>query len=94
MMFLDRPGGMSEDFVGGLGSDGLGDIRAYPPGTHAGVVVIGVENQSPSSVRQAIVDLCAVVDLEDLGGCVAVWRAGMLRVRRAQPTEGDRAGDD
>ncbi len=73
---------------------GLGDIRAYPPGTHAGVVVIGVENQSPRSVRQAIVDLCAVVDLEDLGGCVAVWRAGMLRVRRARPTEDDRAGNE
>ncbi|MFW6034359.1 MAG: DUF5615 family PIN-like protein [bacterium] len=26
---------------------GLGDVRAYPPGTHAGVLVIRVDHQSP-----------------------------------------------
>jgi predicted nuclease of predicted toxin-antitoxin system len=62
---------------------GLGDLRSYPPGTHGGVVVIRVDDQSPRAVAQAVSQLCAAVDLDDLSGCTSVWRAGALRVRRA-----------
>jgi predicted nuclease of predicted toxin-antitoxin system len=73
---------------------GLGDVRSYPPGTHCGVVVVRVDSQSPRAVVQAVSQLCATVDLDDLVGCTSVWRAGALRVRRARndllgPSEGE-----
>lgn len=63
---------------------GLGDIRAYPPGTHGGVLVIRLEHHSPHAIRQAAERIGATVDLADLQGCIAVWRDGELRVRRSQ----------
>jgi predicted nuclease of predicted toxin-antitoxin system len=64
---------------------GLGDIRAYPPGTHAGILVIRLDHQSPHAIRQAVEQVGATVDLANLQGCIAVWRGGDLRVRRPQP---------
>jgi hypothetical protein len=61
---------------------GLGDIRAYPPGTHAGIVVVRLTHQSPRAIRDAIERISVTVDFADLRGCVAVWRDGELRVRR------------
>ena len=45
---------------------GLGDIRAYPP----------------RAIRHAIERIGVTIDLDNLHGCVAVWRDGELRVRR------------
>lgn len=61
---------------------GFGDIRAYPPGSHGGILVLRVEDQSPPSVRRAVERLLADVDLDDLAECVSVFRSGKLRVRR------------
>jgi predicted nuclease of predicted toxin-antitoxin system len=61
---------------------GLGDIRAYPPGTHAGVIVIRLDHQSPRAIRHAVERIGASLDLDNLQGCIAVWRDGELRVRR------------
>lgn len=61
---------------------GLGDIRAYPPGAHGGVLVIRLNHQSPRAIRRAVERVSATVDLDDLAGCIAVWRDGDLRVRR------------
>ena len=61
---------------------GLGDIRAYPPGTHAGVLVLRLDHQSPRAIRREMEQIAAAVDLDDLSGCIAVWRYGDLRVRR------------
>ena len=61
---------------------GLGDIRAYPPGTHAGVLVLRLDHQSPPAIRREMEQIAAEVDLDDLSGCIAVWRHGDLRVRR------------
>jgi predicted nuclease of predicted toxin-antitoxin system len=41
---------------------GLGDIRAYPPGTHAGIVVVRLDHQSPRAIRDAIERISATVD--------------------------------
>lgn len=70
---------------------GLGDIRAYPPGTHAGVLVIRLDHQSPRAIRHAVERIGASVDLDNLQGCIAVWRDGELRVRRPQPDAGQLA---
>ena len=61
---------------------GLGDVRAYPPGTHAGVLVLRLDHQSPRAIRREMEQIAATVDLDDLSGCIAVWRNGDLRVRR------------
>jgi predicted nuclease of predicted toxin-antitoxin system len=61
---------------------GLGDIRAYPPGSHAGVLVIRLDHQSPRAIRHAVERVGAAIDLDNLHGCIAVWRDGELRVRR------------
>ncbi len=63
---------------------GLGDIRAYPPGTHAGVLVIRLDHQSPRVIRHAVERIASRVELDDLRGCIAVWRDGELRVRRPE----------
>jgi predicted nuclease of predicted toxin-antitoxin system len=62
---------------------GFGDIRAYPPGTHCGVVVLRLDDNSLPATRAAVENLVSDVDLEGLAGCVAVYRSGSLRVRRA-----------
>jgi predicted nuclease of predicted toxin-antitoxin system len=38
---------------------GLGDIRTYPPGSHAGIVVLRLTDQSPATVSKAITDLAS-----------------------------------
>ncbi|MGF1653995.1 MAG: DUF5615 family PIN-like protein [Actinomycetales bacterium] len=62
---------------------GLGDVRAYPPGTHAGVLVLRLDRQSPHEVTRALREIVHAVDLTRLSGAVAVWRNGTLRVRLA-----------
>jgi predicted nuclease of predicted toxin-antitoxin system len=64
---------------------GLGDIRAYPPGTHSGVLVIRLDLQSPRAIRHAAERIASEVEFDDLRGCIAVWRDGELRVRRPHP---------
>jgi predicted nuclease of predicted toxin-antitoxin system len=63
---------------------GFGDVQRYPPGSHAGILVLRVDDQSAASVRGALSDLVEVTDLDALAGCVAVFRGGNLRVRRPQ----------
>ena len=36
---------------------GLGDIRAYPPGSHAGIVVLRLTDQSAAAAIKAVSDL-------------------------------------
>ncbi len=50
---------------------GLGDIRTYVPGSHAGVVVLRLANQSLESIDAAIQDLAAR-DLDTLAGALVV----------------------
>jgi hypothetical protein len=49
---------------------GLGDIRAYPPGTYAWIVVVRLDHQSPRAIRDAMERVSATVDFADLRGCV------------------------
>jgi predicted nuclease of predicted toxin-antitoxin system len=47
---------------------GLGDIRAYPPGQHAGILVLRPADQSASTVAAALAELVAGHDLSRLTG--------------------------
>jgi predicted nuclease of predicted toxin-antitoxin system len=60
----------------------MGDIRAYPPGSHAGIVVLRLDDQSAPAVREAVAQLANWADLEVLAGAVAVLQRGVLRIRR------------
>ncbi len=60
---------------------GLGDIRAYPPGSHGGVLVLRLADQSAATVRAAVADLADCHDLDALVGAVAVLQKGLLRIR-------------
>lgn len=62
---------------------GIGDVRTYPPGAHAGVLVLRPADQSAASVAALLEQLLAGVDLDGLAGAVAVAQPGLLRVRRA-----------
>ncbi len=42
---------------------GLGDIRAYPPGSHAGIVVLRLPDQPAATVTKTISDLASLTEL-------------------------------
>jgi predicted nuclease of predicted toxin-antitoxin system len=60
---------------------GLGDIRAYPPGSHAGIVVLRLTDQSAAAAIKAVSDLATLTDPDSLAGTVAVLQRGLLRIR-------------
>lgn len=64
---------------------GLGDVRAYPPETHAGVLVLHPTDQSAASVTRLLEQLLAAQELDALTGLVAVAQPGVLRIRRPTP---------
>lgn len=68
---------------------GFGDVLRYPPGSHAEVLVLRVDDQSTGGRCDAVRDVIESDELDALEGCVAVCRNGTLRVRR--PTSGGAA---
>ena len=60
---------------------GQGDIRSYPPGSHAGIVVLRLADQPPATISKAITDLTSLTEATSLGGAVAVLQRGLLRLR-------------
>lgn len=66
---------------------GLGDVRLYPPSSHAGVLVLRLDNQSPLATEIAVRSLPPAIDLDTLNGCIAVYRNG--EIRSADPRQPD-----
>jgi hypothetical protein len=60
---------------------GLGDIRACPPGTHSGIVVLRLSGQSAPAATKAITDPAALPDPAALAGAVTVMQRRLLRIR-------------
>ena len=60
---------------------GLAGIRAYSPGSHAGIVVLRLTDQSAAAVGKALSDLAAAAAVDSLAGAVAVLQRGLLRIR-------------
>ncbi|HEX3954824.1 MAG TPA: DUF5615 family PIN-like protein [Stellaceae bacterium] len=62
---------------------GFGDLRRYPPGSHAGVILLRAEEQN----RRAYVDLMVTaleqLELDELGGAIVVVTPRGVRIRRA-----------
>jgi predicted nuclease of predicted toxin-antitoxin system len=59
------------------------DLRRYPPGSHAGVILL----RSPEENRRAYVELAATalarINLDDIGGAIVVATERGIRIRRA-----------
>jgi predicted nuclease of predicted toxin-antitoxin system len=60
---------------------GFADARVHPPGSHAGIIVLRVEDQSPPAIVREIEELLTAVELDNVSGCVSVFRAGAIRLR-------------
>lgn len=67
---------------------GVGDIRTFPPGSHAGVVVLRPVSQDPASVVTLIDRLLDAHDLEEFSRCVVIVEPQRVRIRR--PDESDK----
>jgi predicted nuclease of predicted toxin-antitoxin system len=62
---------------------GFGDLRAYPPGTHPGVIVLRLDDQQPEAVLDVMERLVTDQDLDQLKGCLLVVNEDRVRIRRA-----------
>lgn len=63
---------------------GFGDIRAYPPGSHPGIIVLRPTSQDPDSVRDLVSRLLQTVDLQGVAACVVVVEPSRVRIRRPE----------
>ena len=61
---------------------GVGDIRRFPPGTHAGVLVLRPASQDPASIVALIDRLLDAHELDDFDRCVVVVEPQRVRIRR------------
>lgn len=61
---------------------GIGDLRRYPPGSHAGVLVLRPTSQDPASVLDLVDRLLQTHGLDDLAGCVVIVEPRRVRIRR------------
>lgn len=61
---------------------GIGDLRRYPPVSHAGVLVLRPVAQDPYSILALIQRLVRAHPLGELRGCVVVVEPRKVRIRR------------
>ena len=61
---------------------GIGYLRRYPPGSHAGVLVLRPLAQDPDSILALIQRLVRVHPLDELRSCVVVVEPSKVRIRR------------
>ena len=60
---------------------GVGDLRRYPPGNHAGILVLRPAAQDPDSILALIRRLMTTQPLDNLRGCVVVVEPQKVRIR-------------
>lgn len=58
------------------------NIRTYPPGSHAGIVVFRLKDQRWRTLRQPVQHLLDETDLDILQGSLAIVEATRVRYRR------------
>ena len=61
---------------------GIGDLRRYPPGSHAGALVLRPVAQDPDSIPALIQRLARTHPLDELHSCVVVVEPRKVRIRR------------
>ena len=61
---------------------GVGDLRRYPPGSHAGILILRPVAQDPESILGLIQRLVRTHPLDELRGCVVIVEPRKVRIRR------------
>lgn len=61
---------------------GFGDVRAYPPAAHAGVVILRLADQRPDVVADVLSRFISDYDLDTLTGHLVVVTETLVRLRR------------
>ncbi len=61
---------------------GFGDIRLFPPGTHAGILVLRPDEPGIRPLLELLEEVLAGYDLAELSGAVAVASPRSIRIRR------------
>jgi predicted nuclease of predicted toxin-antitoxin system len=61
---------------------GFADLRAHPPGSHAGVLLLRPDADGIGPVLELLKQVLASTDLQSLQGCLAVATPQGLRIRR------------
>lgn len=64
------------------GDKAFANIKKYPPGTHAGVLLLRPDEDGIPQMMDLIQEVLKLGILENLGGCIAVASPRRLRVRR------------
>ena len=70
---------------------GFGDIRAYPPGTHPGILLLRPDGESILEYRALVTSLVEKYKLDSLTGATTVATPRGVRVRRRPPSDGGQA---
>lgn len=68
---------------------GFGDLRAHPPGTHRGVVLLRLPDQQPDAVLAVLRRLLKSHDLDQLTRCLVVVTNERVRIRRPRLPESE-----
>jgi predicted nuclease of predicted toxin-antitoxin system len=63
---------------------GFADIRIYPPGTHAGILLLRPDQSGVKPLVELLQRVLMACNLESLAGSVAVATPQGIRVRRAR----------
>lgn len=63
------------------------DARAYPPGTHPGIVLFRPRSMGPLSVNEYVAAFVAGTRLEDAASCLVVVDPDRVRVLRPTPPD-------
>ena len=61
------------------------DLRAYPIGTHCGIVVLRPLDDSRAATHATLMTLISAGDLDSLGGALAIVTHDLIRFRRSAP---------
>jgi hypothetical protein len=72
---------------------GFGDIRLYPPGAHAGVLVLRPDEDGIRPVIELAQKTLAQYRLDDLVGAIAVATPRGIRIRHAPGSSADLRDD-
>ncbi|MCB9435357.1 MAG: DUF5615 family PIN-like protein [Ardenticatenaceae bacterium] len=66
---------------------GFADIRQFPPGSHAGVLLLRPDRDGIQPILELLKDVLASIKLQDIQRAVAVATPNGLRIRRADYTQ-------
>jgi predicted nuclease of predicted toxin-antitoxin system len=64
---------------------GFGDVHAYPPGSHHGIVLLRLTDQRPESTLDVLNRFLIGHALDELAGALIVVSEDRVRIRRSEP---------